>query len=110
MAKFTAESLDGTWVIRVAGEVDMTSTDDLLALATDCLDRGDRLRLDLGAVTFIDSSGLGILLRIRRHAADAGKLLTLAYVGPGTERLLKVTGLYPLFDIEPSPGETTAPR
>jgi anti-anti-sigma factor len=108
MAQFTAEPLDGIWVIRVAGEVDMASTDELMALATDCLARGDRLRLDLGAVSFIDSSGLGILLKIRRRAADTGKGLTLASVGPGTQRLLQVTGLYPLFEIEPSPGETTA--
>ena len=56
--------------------------------------------VDLNGLSFMDSSGLGILLQIRRHAIDTGKLLTLRSLGPGTHRLLEVVGLKQLFEVE----------
>jgi anti-anti-sigma factor len=108
MAQFTEESLDDSRLLRVSGEVDIESSEEFVARATGCLEVCDHLVLDLGEVSFIDSSGLGILLKIRRHAADNGKLLTLTSLGPSALRLLHVTGLHTLFEIEPGPGETTA--
>lgn len=103
MTHFAEGSSGETWEIRVAGEMDVARADEFLELARAGLGRCEHLRLDLAAVTFMDSSGLGVLLQIRREAADTGKLLTLRSLGPGTHRLLEVAGLKQLFEIEPDP-------
>ena len=103
MTHFTERSLGETWEIRVAGEIDVAVTEEFLELARSGLGRCEHLRLDLAEVTFMDSSGLGILLRIRREAIDTGRLLTLRSLGPGTHRLLEVAGLKQLFEVEPDP-------
>lgn len=100
MAQLTESALGDTWEIRVSGEIDVDATDQLLGRAVAALNGCDHLRLDLAGVTFMDSSGLGILLQIRRHAIDTGKLLTLRSLGPGTHRLLEVVGLKQLFEVE----------
>lgn len=108
MAQFVEQVEGDTTVIRVAGEVDIASTEEFLALASNALARCRHLRLDLGDVSFMDSSGLGILLRIRRSALDAGTRLTLASLGAGTHRILQVTGVHQLFEVEPDPGDVPA--
>lgn len=110
MAHFVPRNGDGLCEIHVAGEVDIAVADEFLDLAIASLDGCPHLRLDLGGVSFMDSSGLGILLQIRRHAIDTGKRLTLAHLGAGTHRALEVTGVHKLFEVETDPGEPTAPR
>ena len=66
----TVEPLEGTCLIRAAGELDR-STADRLGSALDAA-RADGVTelLDLSAVSFIDSAGLRVLLRSAR-AVDA---------------------------------------
>ncbi len=49
--------------------------------------------LDLGGVTFVDSSGLGALVAALRYCRDRGGTLVLAGPRPGVRRLLSLTGL-----------------
>jgi anti-anti-sigma factor len=49
------------------------------------------LVIDLGGVTFCDSSGLGALLDIKRAAGGAGIAMVLRSVPPPVERLLDLT-------------------
>jgi anti-sigma B factor antagonist len=83
-----------------SGEVDIATVDDLLRQAYACLDGpADVCEIDLGAVTFIDSSGLGAIVRIRNVALDRGKQVVLANVPAPVERLFAVTGLAEVFGI-----------
>lgn len=60
-------------VVGVAGDLDVVSTPDLRDAALALLNRGaDRLVLDLRAVTFIDSTGVGSLVRIHHRAGLLG--------------------------------------
>ncbi|MCW2784397.1 MAG: anti-sigma-factor antagonist [Marmoricola sp.] len=99
MAEFvTRVPADGACSLALSGEVDIASVDELLTAAHACLDTDVRvLEIDLGEVTFIDSSGLGALVRIRNEAAALGKDLVLVRVTPAAERILAVTGLSDLF-------------
>jgi anti-anti-sigma factor len=56
------------------------------------------LQLDLSGVTFIDSSGLGMLILARRQAELHGVALTLEGVPAQVERVLDATGLASTFD------------
>ena len=51
------------------------------------------LVVDLGAVTFVDSSGLGLLVNLRQLAEDRGATFSLRNVPQRVTRLLELTGL-----------------
>lgn len=102
MATFTEGTrADGGCVVRLGGEIDLAVADDLATVVLDCLDRADDVQLDFADVTFIDSSGLGALVRVRNEATRQGKTLSLVDVGRATQRLLEITGLQEAFDIRP---------
>lgn len=92
---------DGTCVVSVAGEMDLAVVAEFLELVLGCLDRAEALELDLQGVTFIDSSGLGALVRVRKEADNRGKRVSLVNVSAATHRLLEITGLQHAFDITP---------
>jgi anti-anti-sigma factor len=100
MAEFVRVPVsDGARTLTVTGEVDLSSVETFLSEADACLREADTvLALDLGGVTFIDSSGLGTLVRIRNLAHDRDKRLVLANVPASVERLLALTGLGGVFD------------
>ena len=101
MARFSQESQsDGTTVLSVAGEIDLAVTDDFVAVADACLAQASGIELDLGDVTFIDSSGLGVLVRVRKEADQQSKSFNLARVSPAVQRLLEVTGLDHVFQMD----------
>jgi anti-sigma B factor antagonist len=58
--------------------------------------------LHLGEVTFIDSSGLGTIVRLLTSARKSGGDLKLCNLPPMIEGLLKMTNLNRLFDIHDS--------
>lgn len=100
MVEFDAQVRGTVGVFRVVGEIDVASADEFGDRLLECLQRSDSLEVDLGGMTFIDSSGLGALVRLRTEAEIAGKDVALVNVRSSTARLLKVTGLQGLFDVE----------
>ena len=81
-------------VVRVSGELDITVRAALVEQVGAALRDGPpppRLALDLGGVTFCDSSGLGALLDIRRLADEAGVPMVLREVPAQVARLLDLT-------------------
>ncbi|UGQ08973.1 anti-sigma factor antagonist [Yinghuangia sp. ASG 101] len=80
--------------VHVGGEIDMESGPRIEDLMYRELDDGRvHIEVDLGSVEFMDSSGVHLLLRVRRRALDAGGGLDLLAAGPRVVRLLEVTGL-----------------
>jgi anti-sigma B factor antagonist len=57
--------------------------------------------LDLGGVTFCDSSGLRALLRVTDRLTRQGTNVRLANVPAQTRRVLQLTGTLARFGIEP---------
>jgi anti-sigma B factor antagonist len=85
----------------VAGELDVASADELadaglLGLGMDSV---DSLVIDLGAVTFLDSSGIGALIRLRNEAVRLGTNLHLRHVPDNVLKIFEITGLVGVFSI-----------
>lgn len=101
MAQFVAGSAgNDRRTLAASGEVDLATVDEFLAEANACLDEAaEAVEIDLGEVTFIDSSGIGALVRIRNAARDRDKVLVLTNVPASVERLFAVTGLSEAFEI-----------
>jgi anti-sigma B factor antagonist len=83
----------GGGVVRVAGELDVQTAP---ALAR-CLDEiGPITALDLRAVTFVNSAGLGVLVR----AALAAETRIMVQPSAALLRLLELTGMLNVFCID----------
>jgi anti-sigma B factor antagonist len=87
-------------VLTVRGEVDLASAPKLAAAMTELIDRGyTHVAVDLGAVEFIDSSGLGVLVGSLRRLRDDGGDLVLCAASPPVTRILELTGLDGLLPV-----------
>ncbi len=90
----TREELEDCIVIRVSGEVDVTTSDHLLeALAPD---GGRSFVVDLSGMTFINSSGFNALVTARKQ----GAAITLRHPSPIVRSTLTVTGLDDAFVVD----------
>lgn len=103
MARFvTLTGRDGIAGLAVSGDLDISGVEELLSTAGSLLDAGaDVVELDLSGVTFIDSSGLGALVRLKKTVVAAGGQLRLVDVPRPVARILELTGLTDLFDDRP---------
>lgn len=61
--------------------------------------RGDVAVLDLAAVSFVDSSGLRVLVEAHQARADAGTSLGLRAPSAPVQHLLEISGLIGHLDI-----------
>ncbi len=85
---------------RVPSDIDAATAWELKPqLMTELQSHGPSLVLDLEAVQFIDSTGLGMLVSILKEVRRAGGSIRL--INPNREvlRLLQITGLERLFEI-----------
>ncbi|GAA4931469.1 anti-anti-sigma factor [Nonomuraea thailandensis] len=91
--RLTCRHLPGASVITIDGEVDATTSGELenyLALARRSLD--DHLVIDASRLTFLDSSGLSVLLAAAVLAQAHGVAVHLAGPHPRVARILEITG------------------
>lgn len=89
-----AAKLGGTYTVTLRGEFDLAAValvEEALARAYD----GDTklLEIDLGPLTFLDSSGLRTILAARERAESSGVRLRLMRGTETVQRVFAITGL-----------------
>ena len=87
-------------VIDVVGEFDLAATSEFAACAQLLLQSVQRVVVDLSKVSFLDSSGLNALLRLRQAANEAGGSVTLRDPTDRVRKLLSRAGLTDILPIE----------
>ncbi|MET9803053.1 STAS domain-containing protein [Streptomyces sp. NPDC006368] len=90
-------------VIAVSGEMDITTCPDVEAAAVIIPLGGKTLLLDLTGVSFMDSAGLNLLLRLRRRLRSEGGRMAVTGLQDQPLGVLHLTEAYQLFDIVPAP-------
>jgi len=83
---------------QMSGEIDFENAAEVEAALRSWLASGGPLILDITAATFLDTTGLNMLVRVREQY---GEPLTLHGVRPTIARLFEITGLDALFTITP---------
>jgi anti-sigma B factor antagonist len=79
--------------VRLDGELDCSNCDELTQLLHKAVNGGHRkVVVDLGGVTFMDSSGLRCLLQAAEHASDRDAQLVVERASGIVRRVLAVTG------------------
>ncbi|MET8942756.1 STAS domain-containing protein [Streptomyces sp. NPDC004542] len=97
----TQQHTDRT-VITVSGELDLQTCPALAEAASAVPPAGRTLYLDLSGVPFMDSSGLNLLILLRRRLHAEGGRLAVTGLQPQPERLLRLTQADELFTVIPS--------
>jgi anti-anti-sigma factor len=98
--------------VRIAGDLDYQTTDDLVEVVSHLLARQSSmsdLQLDFSELTFLDSAALSGLLMLHRRAFHAGVALHLDHRPQFLDRVLQVTGLFDHFDLTRSDAEIGDP-
>ena len=85
-------------VITVSGELDL-ATAPALREACNLAVQGTAatVRIDLGGLTFLDSSGISVLVETHRELESRDARLVLHQVGDRTQRVFDVAGLAEFF-------------
>ena len=91
---------DGLALVTAAGEIDAATADTLAEAVIGALEDGyPRVVVDFGQVTFIDSTGLGVLVKSHRTAVARNAEFGVLHPTPQTRKLIKVLGLDQLLNI-----------
>jgi anti-sigma B factor antagonist len=90
----------GVPILDVRGEIDVATSPELQATLTRLLDdRPELLIVNLTGVTFIDSTGLGVLVGAVRDMRATGGDLRLVVTQPHIIKILELTGLDSVFEV-----------
>ena len=102
--RVATERSQETQRIIAAGELDIATVPQLEQAFDAAMDSGaEHVVVDLGSVTFIDSTGLRLLIRMNERCPN-GRLAIRST--PVVDRLLEITGLLdqlPLLPDDPAP-------
>ena len=91
------ERRSGTIVL--TGEIDAYTEAQVRDALTLAPDPGD-LRVDFSGVSFIDSSGLRIVLEVHHKLAREGRRLVIVAPAKGVARLIEIAGLVSHLHVE----------
>jgi len=88
-------------LVRLQGELDIHTAGSVRQMLQTELEKGTtvHLLLNLGKLTFMDSSGLGVILGRYRNLQTAGGQLFLCDVPQPVRRLLELSGVHKLARI-----------
>jgi anti-sigma B factor antagonist len=87
-------------VVRASGEIDIASAKSLEKEIQSAFDHdGDGVFLDLEDVTYIDSTGLAVLLRAQKVSTANGHKLRITRLSSSVEEAINVTGLDGAFPL-----------
>ncbi|MGW0807693.1 STAS domain-containing protein [Nonomuraea sp. NPDC002799] len=80
-------------VIAIGGELDRVTSAQLTDYLHQCRRPGDHVVFDLSELSFLDSSGLHVVLSIARTCGDDGAAAHLAAARDSPARLIEITGV-----------------
>ena len=100
--KASTRQVDGITVVDLSGRITLGEGSVVLRdTVRDLLAKGDRkMLLNLGEVTYIDSSGIGELVSAFTTVRNQGGELKLLNLTKKVHDLLQITKLYTVFDIK----------
>ncbi len=95
--------------IDVRGEVDLATAPLLRETLYDAIAQGHSpIVLDLSAVTFIDSTALGVLIGAQERSDGQGTELRMIVSESRIMKIFEITGLTDLFSIFPTVAQAVA--
>jgi anti-sigma B factor antagonist len=99
-AEFRRVETEGHALLVARGDIDVYTSPDFRAALYGLVDSGDDpVVIDFSEVSFIDSSGLGVLVGALKRARERDGEIELRGLSSTTRKVLEITGLTSLFTI-----------
>ncbi|MCI0652189.1 MAG: STAS domain-containing protein [Planctomycetes bacterium] len=93
-----AERTEAGWDLRLAGELTQSDAARFKSWVVETVGKtAAAVALDCEGLTYLDSSGLGALVFVRKKIIDLGGVLYLTKTGGWLKKFLEVTGLEEAF-------------
>jgi anti-sigma B factor antagonist len=94
---------DGVTVVSIAEptEIDAATADSFKEAVAAAIDDARKVVLDISAVEFFDSAGMGALLGIQKRVAQAEGRLVLTGQSPAVREVFQMVGFDLVFDVQP---------
>ncbi len=90
--------------IRLTGELDHHAAEDLRVLATNAIEKHEirHILLNLENLSFMDSSGLGVILGRYKQIKQLHGEMVVCAISPAVQRLFDMSGLFKIIRLEPT--------
>ncbi len=100
--KSTTRQVDGVTIVDLSGRITLGEGSTMLRdIVREMIAKGNKkILLNLGDVTYIDSSGIGELVSAFTTVRNGGGELKLLNLTKKVHDLLQITKLYTVFDIK----------
>ncbi|MCI6693487.1 MULTISPECIES: anti-sigma F factor antagonist [unclassified Clostridium] len=95
------EKQDDTLIIRLMGELDHHSAEEVRVKIDDRIDR-DNIRkviLNFSGVTFMDSSGIGVVIGRYKKMKNRNGKLCVAEINRTVNKVFEISGIYKIIDV-----------
>ncbi|MEU0032074.1 STAS domain-containing protein [Streptomyces sp. NPDC006335] len=102
-------SSEGIRILTVAGEIDYDTCETLREALDVPATPPPRLVIDMRQVTFMDSTGINLLIAAHQSATDAGGWIRLAAPTSSVIRTIQIVGLDALIDCHATLREALSP-
>jgi anti-sigma B factor antagonist len=89
----------GAAIVSLAGDIDLEHSPVAREVLLDCVEREQKVIVDLSAVSYIDSSGVASLVEAFQRSRKKGGAFSLASVNPAALRVLQLARLDKVFSI-----------
>ncbi|BBN98985.1 MULTISPECIES: anti-sigma F factor antagonist [Sporolactobacillus] len=92
----------GVLCIRLEGELDHHTADELREKVNRVMDEQmvQHILLNLGNLTFMDSSGLGVILGRYKRISGLGGEMVVCSISPAVRRLFELSGMFKILRLE----------
>jgi anti-sigma B factor antagonist len=97
--KITVRDVGDAKVVEVVGDVDLGTSPDLRRTLFETLPRAARLALNLGAIRYIDSSGIATLIEVLKHSQGLKKEFVLFGLSPAVQEVFRLTHVIRIFQV-----------
>jgi len=98
--QMTTRTFAGVLIVECSGRLVLgEESANLRHLVRDHLSESKQVVIDLGNVSYIDSSGIGILAGLFTTARRAGGAIKLARLNPLLQDMLQITKLFTVFEV-----------
>ena len=86
--------------MKIRGEIDIYTAQTFKTAVLEEIGSDNKtFLLDLSELTYIDSTGIGMLIEIRNEATEKGSALKLYHPRENVMKLLRLTGVDQIFEI-----------
>ncbi|MCH6268382.1 MULTISPECIES: anti-sigma F factor antagonist [Neobacillus] len=91
-------------LIRLSGELDHHTADELREKASSVIENNGirHIVLNLAQLTFMDSSGLGVILGRYKQIKQVHGEMVVCAISPAIQRLFDMSGMFKIIKMEPT--------